>query len=102
MQLDRQTDWLITRLSSKRVRQVEIHNPSPSPLHAPVCLFRGVGGVGGVTGLLRGPPERAQLGQTANLGWGDGVRTRPGWFKGQSVGYMFVQFLKGRRAPCTS
>lgn len=49
-----------------------------------------------------GAAEEAQLGQTANLGWGDGVRARPGWLKGQSVGYMFVQFLKGRRAPCSS
>lgn len=91
MQLDRQTDWLITRLSSRRVRHVGQRStilPQPSSLSW-VCS-----GTGSV--------EEAQLGQTANLGWGYGVRAQPGWSKGQSVGYMFVQFLKGRLAPCSS
>lgn len=64
----------------------------PSPLHTPVSV-----------------PGQAPPGLPKRPSWDrqqtwaeDGGRARPGWFKGQSVGYMFVQFLKGRRAPCTS
>lgn len=58
--------------------------PQPSS-HSCVCSGPGCSGAA----------EEARLGQTASLGWGDGVRAWPGWFKGQSVGYIFCTIFKG-------
>lgn len=55
------------------------------PSHPQPASLSGV--CSGGAGLLRGKKPSWDRRQT--VGWGDGVRARPRWFKGQSVGYMY-------------